>query len=131
MQPWTVDIRAKRPNRPVSHQLHLSISLYHSLLLLSIESRKQTALNKQRSSPYRAAALLLYSEKFADVPVLQFPIIHGFLPGRLLPLFLRGCLGLLDQRRRRAVDLAQQIIHSFFVGYRPVIFCAPALFLRF
>ena len=22
MQPWTVDIRAKRPNRPVSHQLH-------------------------------------------------------------------------------------------------------------
>ena len=28
MQPWTVDIRAGRPNRPVSHQLHLSLVLF-------------------------------------------------------------------------------------------------------
>lgn len=128
MQPWTVGARAIRPFRPVSHQLHLSAPMYHRRLIVSIKSSKKTA---QQSIPGRCAALLLDSEKFADVPVLHLPIIHGFLPGRLLPLLLRGCLGLLDQRCRRAVDLAQKIIHSFFVGYRPVIFCAPALFLRF
>ena len=40
MQPWTVDIRAGRPNRPVSHQLHLSL-VFPTIPMCPLEADQQ------------------------------------------------------------------------------------------